>query len=100
MQHASHRRARTLCAVAASGLGFVSMLSDRASAATLYFDNNGTSSGYGTTAGGSYSWDGNVWATATGGTTATAAWVQGSFARFNPTSANYSISVANDEQMA
>ena len=78
----------------------LSLLAYSARAGNLYFDNNGSSSGYGTTGGGSYSWDGNVWATATGGTSATAPWVAGSFARFNATSPSYSVTVNNDELMA
>ena len=76
------------------------LLACSAKAGTLYFDNNGTGSGYGTSNGGTYSWDGSVWATATGGTTATAPWVAGSFARFNPTVTSYTVTVNADESMA
>ena len=72
------------------------LAANRAKAATsLYFDSNGTAAGYGS--GGS--WDGNNWATATGGTTATGAWGPGDFARFN-TAASSIVTVGADESMA
>ncbi len=89
-------RMRVLCA-AGVALG---LAVGQAQAGSLWFDNNGTSGGYGTSNGGTYSWDGNVWATANGGTTATGPWVQGSFARFNPTVARYTVTVGSDIQMA
>lgn len=91
-----NRKTLYLLATSLSGL-----CAAHASAANLYFDNNGTSAGYGTSVGGTFSWDGSVWATATGGTTATAPWVQGSAAYFvDTTSANYTVDVGADEQFA
>jgi fibronectin-binding autotransporter adhesin len=73
-------------------------------AAALYFDNNGTGSGYGTANNGTYNWDGTTdggeWATASGGTTATGPWVQGSAAVFNQTASPTTVTVSVDEKVA
>jgi autotransporter-associated beta strand protein len=76
-----------------------SLLANNARAGSLYFDVNGTAATYGTAASGSYSWDAAYWATASGGTTATAAWVAGSFARFYGAN-SYTVTVNNPESMA
>ena len=67
-----------------------------------YFDVNGTAAGYGVVNGGSYSWDDPNWAAATGGTSPTAAWVPGSFARFpgGASGNSYTVTVNADESMA
>src|SRR5512137_2033366 len=83
---------------AAFGL-MVCLVANSAKAANAYFDVNGTTAGYGTTAGGSYSWDDPNWATASGGGAATAAWVAGNFARFLGTN-SYTVTVNNAESMA
>lgn len=70
-----------------------------ASPPSLYFDVNGTNSGYGTASGNSYSWDSAFWATASGGAKATANWVAGDFARFLG-GGNYTVTVNNSESMA
>lgn len=69
-------------------------------AQSAYFDVNGTAAGYGVVNGGSYSWDDANWAAASGGTTATTNWVQGSFARFAGGSSGtaYTVTVNGDEQ--
>ena len=83
---------------AALGLVFA-LLANDAKAANAFFDVNGATAGYGVTAGGTYSWDDPNWATVTGGTTATAAWVAGSFAEFlGPGS--YTVTVNNSEANA
>ena len=64
-----------------------------------WFDVNGTAAGYGTVAGGSYSWDDPNWATVVGGTNATGNWVQTNFARFLGTG-SYTITVNNSETNA
>src|ERR1035441_1574371 len=86
---------------AALGLVFA-LVANNASAANLYFDVNGATAGYGIVNGSSYSWDDPNWAAATGGTTATANWVAGSFGRFNGgVSGNaYMVTVNADESMA
>lgn len=86
-----------------AAMGLVSgVIPNEARAANLYFDTNGTSSGYGISNGGSYSWDANNWATATGGTTTTGAWGAGDFARFNGGSSGnaYTVTVNNSESMS
>jgi autotransporter-associated beta strand protein len=72
-------------------LASVALLANNAKADN-WFDVNGTSAGYGTVGGGSYSWDDPNWATASGGTSATGNWVQGSFARFLGTG-SYTVTV-------
>jgi autotransporter-associated beta strand protein len=63
---------------------FFGLSSNHAYAATRYFDVNGTTTGSGVTAGGSYSWEGNFWNTNdANGTTATTAWTEGDFIRFS-----------------
>lgn len=83
------------------GLGLC-LGSNNALAGNVYFDVNGTSSGYGVVNGGSYSWDDPNWATASGGTAATGNYIAGSFARFSGgVSGNaYTVTVNNDESMA
>lgn len=78
----------------------LSMLASPAQAQNRYFDVNGTTADYGIVSGNTYSWDGNNWATATGGTTATGAWTQGAFARFpgGASGTSYTVTVANTEQ--
>ena len=77
----------------------LALLAINANAQSLYFDVNGTTAGYGTTANGSYSWDDANWATASGGTTATGNWVSNSFARFLDTN-TYTVTVNGDEANA
>jgi hypothetical protein len=62
---------------AALGLALC-LAASSATAGNLWFDSNGTTAGYG----GSGSWDGANWATASGGAKATGSWVSGSFAEF------------------
>ncbi len=78
---------------------FLTLMALNVNAQSLYFDVNGTTAGYGTAAAGTYSWDDPNWATATGGTNATGAWVAGSFARFLGTN-SYTVTVNGDEQNA
>jgi len=79
---------------AALGLAFALVAYNAMANTSLYFDSNGTTTGYGS--GGS--WDGNNWATASGGTKTTGAWVPGDFARFY-TAASSTVTVNNDESM-
>ena len=76
-----------------------SLLAHNAGAANAFFDLNGTTAGYGTAAAGSYSWDGTTWATVTGGTSATAGFVPGSFAEFLGTS-SYTVTANASESVA
>src|ERR1035437_2476088 len=83
---------------AALGLVFA-LLANNAKAANAFFDLNGTTAGYGTANGGSYSCDDPNWATVTGGGSATANFVAGSFAEFlGPGS--YTVTVNNSEANA
>jgi fibronectin-binding autotransporter adhesin len=52
-------------------------------AATVYFDVNGATAGSGVTDGGSYSWEDADWSSSSGGTVATANYVDGDFPRFS-----------------
>src|SRR4051812_24991898 len=61
-----------------------------------WFDVNGTTAGFGTPTGSPYSWESALWATASGGTTATGNFVSGSFARFNGTGA-YTVNLTASE---
>jgi fibronectin-binding autotransporter adhesin len=76
----------------------LAFLANNAKAQNAYFDVNGTTAGYGTAGGGSYSWDGNNWGTS-GGTGATTAWTPGTFARFLG-GGSYTVTVNADESMA
>jgi autotransporter-associated beta strand protein len=78
---------------------FFCALAHRAQAANAFFDVTGATAGYGTVAGGSYSWDDPNWATATGGSSATAGFVAGSFAEFLGTN-SYTVTVNNSESIA
>ena len=80
----------------------VCLLANNAKAVNQYFDVNGTTAGYGIANGGSYSWDGANWATASGGGAATANWVAGQFARFpgGVSGNSYTVTVNADESMA
>jgi autotransporter-associated beta strand protein len=76
-----------------------------AQAATTYFDVNGTTTGSGVSAGGSYSWESNFWnANDPNGTTATTAWTEGDFPRFSAgTDANgltYTITANSNHTIA
>ncbi|GEM_PF-964831 len=78
--------------IAAGFLLCLCLCTNNASAATsLFFDANGPAAGYG----GSGSWDGTNWATASGGTLPTGNWVQGDFARFFTTTTPFTITVGN-----
>lgn len=86
-------------------VGLLSVCPNPARAATRYFDVNGTTTGSGVTAGGSYSWEGNFWnANNTTGTGATTAWTEGDFARFSAgTDANtltYTITASSNHTFA
>src|SRR6266403_6037740 len=71
---------------------------NNAKAANQYFDVNGVTSGYGVTAGGTYSWDGANWGVS-GGAGATVVWTPGTFARFYG-AASYTVTVNASESMA
>src|SRR3954447_24923900 len=80
-------------------LGLASALLACDAKADNWLDVNGTTAGYGTVDGSTYSWDDPNWATVVGGTSATGAWVPNSFARFLGTG-NYTITVNNPESNA
>lgn len=102
MKKKQSRKSFQLAAMSVISMALGSIANQSAKAATLYFDANGTSAGYGISNGGTYSWDDANWATATGGTSATSNWVQGSFAEFvGGSSGNtYTVTVSGDEQNA
>ncbi len=67
-----------------SVVGVAGILANKSQAATRYFDVNGTTTGSGVAAGGSYSWEGNFWNNnIANGTGATSAWTDGDFPRFS-----------------
>ena len=71
------RKRRRIAVVSLLVTGIVYFLTLRAPSATRYFDVNGTTSGSGVTAGGSYSWEGSFWnANNTAGTGTTSAWTE------------------------
>src|SRR5690349_10459900 len=92
------------------GAGLLCAVFAQQAQADNWFDVNGASTtptAYGVVAGQTYSWDDPNWAPAAGGATATANWVQGSFARFlggtgaaGVGGAAYTIVVNGDEQNA
>jgi hypothetical protein len=89
--------ANLLPASTALSLAFC-LLNTNANAQNQYFDVNGSTSGYGTSTGGSYSWDDPNWGTS-GGTGTTTVWGAGTFARFyGPGS--YTVTANNVESMA
>lgn len=69
---------------------------------SLYFDVNGSTSGFGSVNGNTYSWDNALWSSSSAGTVATVNWTNGDFARFSAgTSGNsYTVTVGKDEMMA
>jgi autotransporter-associated beta strand protein len=71
------------CVVVASVVG-IGLLATQAQATNRYFDVNGTTTGSGVTAAGSYSWESAFWNNnnASGGA-ATTAWTEGDFPRFS-----------------
>src|SRR4051812_9148395 len=90
-----------------SVVGLVGLLANRAQATNEYFDVNGTGTGSGVLANGSYSWDGpNSWnTTSTGLTTGTTAWPDGNnFARLaagtDAGGSNYTITANSNHTFA
>jgi fibronectin-binding autotransporter adhesin len=103
-------KGRIRCAALFCVAVVVAFLANRATAAvvTYNFDVNGAAAGFGVTSGSTYDWDdttnGGFWSNntvSTTGGTATNAWPQGNFPKFQPAGApNYTVTVSNEEQVA
>jgi len=103
-------KGRIHCAALFCVAVFVALLGNRATAAvvTYNFDVNGATAGFGVTTGSTYDWDdttnGGFWSNntvSTTGGTATNAWPQGNFPKFQPAGTpTYTVTVSNEEQVA
>jgi hypothetical protein len=85
------------------GTIFLSSLVPFAHAANAYFDQNNATPGSGITAGGTYSWEGNVWTSDGTGSSSTFAWVDGDFPRFSAgtdATGSYTVTVGSDHTIA
>jgi autotransporter-associated beta strand protein len=93
------RNTSRLVPVLAAGLA-LGLLADQARAATqYYFDVDGANPGFGISEGSSYSWDDPNWSTDSTGSSATANWPLGGFARFTG-GFDYTVTLNNSETNA